>query len=942
MSFGVRPVPSRGRLLLAALVVFLVPPAAQGQSSASVEPGAARVDSPATARRARAVPRRGHITVDGDLREPAWRSAPAVDGFVQARPDEGAEPVRRTEIRVLFDESALYVGARMHDDPAAVADQLVRRDGRGAYDFLRVELDPNGDDLTGYLFQVSAAGAERDAFLYRDSRVDDAYDAVWTSGVARDSLGWTAEMRIPLSEIDFEASETTQSWGVNFARRRLASSSLSMFVLRSRTRSGRVSQYGRLTGLRVAGGGRALELSPYASARAVRGPAAPGNPFFDGASLDTRFGLDASWSPRSNVTIDATVNPDFGQVEVDPAVVNLSAFETFFPEKRPFFTRDARLFDFPLSGFRRTLFHSRRIGQEPAVSGPADADFVDVPGATTILGAARATGRTSGGLSFGALGALTAGETGRAHFDDPGGDGGWDRATEAGRTVTFPAQPASRYGVVRLRQDLRGGASSVGVIAAGVHRSLPAGGLAEPQADAELAVGVDVQHQWGGRRDRRYRLWGYVSGSRVEGAPEALTAIQTDPNHYFQRPDAAYLSVDSTATAMTGREWRLQIEKQSGRHWTWQGWVNEVSPGYVIDGIGFAGRTLPRIDVGGQLRYQEVSPGPLFRSWNVVLNTFHNFRHSVAEEPLSLDAWADARESGRFRLSGSFHLQGDWRVDVGSEWKPAASTERETRGGPLVRTPAALGADVSIRTDTRSPVSLVTLGEWRNRFGAGGSRLFDARFVLRPSSNWEVQVGPRYRHEDDRAQYVTSTGDVPYGPTYGERYLFADVIREELSVTTRLDAAFTPNMSLQLFAQPLLSAGDFVRYEQLLRPGSFDFEAFSEGEPVSATGDGGTGVRCAGGATCVDDAGIRHVDLDGDGRPDESFEDRDFSIASLRGNAVLRWEYASGSELFVVWQQIRRSGGAFGELRPGEDLRRLLGSRPENVFMIKIRHRLGL
>lgn len=916
-------------------VLFLAVPA-QGQGSAGSV--GARSDSASAAAAARAVPRQGTVTIDGRLDETAWEAAPVIDDFVQARPEEGAEPARHTDVRVLYDGGALYVGARMYDDPNAVADQLVRRDASGAFDYFRVEVDPNGDDLTGYLFQVGASGAERDAFLYDDTRVDDAFDAVWASTVDRDSLGWTAEMRVPLSQIDFETSDTTQAWGINFVRRRLASTSTAMFALRSRTRSGRVSQFGRLTGLQFESGGGALEVSPYASARARRAPAAPGNPFFDGSSLTPRVGLDASWSPRSNVTIDAAINPDFGQVEVDPAVVDLSAFESFFPEKRPFFTQDGRLFDFPLSGARRTLFHSRRIGQEPVARPPPGADFVDVPGATTILGAAKATGRTSEGLSFGALGAATAEETGRAHFDDSDGE----QVIPSSRTRTFVAQPASQYGVVRLQQDLRGGGSNVGVIAAGVHRGLPADGRLDDLADTEIAGGIDFQHQWGGERGRRNRLWGYFTGSWIHGTPQAITAVQTDPNHYFQRPDAEYLSVDSTATSLVGREWRLQLERQSGRHWTWQAWVNEVSPAYVIDGVGFAGRTLPRIDVGGQVRYQDVSPGPLFRNWSVLLNTFHNFRHSVAGDPLSPDRWADARESGSFRLSSSFTLHNNWSVSVGTGWEPAAFTERETRGGPLVRTPESVSAGASVRTDPRSAVSLVTFGDWTNRRGAGDSYFVDTRLALRPSANWEVQLGPRYRYDDDRAQYATTTGAVPYEPTSGDRYLFADVIREELSISTRVDAAFTPNLSLQVFAQPLLSAGDFVRYKELVRPRSFDFREFSEGEAEPASSDGDTTVRCAGGTTCVDEGGIRYVDLDGDGRPDESFGDRDFSFRSLRGNAVLRWEYAPGSELFLVWQQSRQSGSNLGRFRLDEDLGSLLESRPENVFMVKLRHHHSL
>ncbi len=871
----------------------------------------------------RAVAREGPLRIDGRLDEPAWTTAPVSRRFVQSSPREGAVPARPTSVRVLYDDEALYVGARLHDDPSSVANQLVRRDDLGAFDFFRVELDPNDDNRTGYLFQVSAAGAERDAYLYEDVRVDDSWDAVWPSAVHRDSAGWTVELRVPLSQIDYRSPSDSRSWGVNFVRRRLASDSRSMLALRSRTRSGRVSQFGELRGLRVPGGS-SVELRPYAASRLRSGPVDPANPFFDGTSLDPRLGLTASWKVTSSFTVDATFNPDFGQVEVDPAVVNLSAFETFFPEKRPFFTEDARLFDFPLSGANRVLFHTRRIGREPEVGGPPGADFVDVPDATTILGAAKATGRTAGGTTMGLLGAVTAEETGQAFF-------------RGGRRIeTFVAQPREFHGAGRIRQDLRGGATTVGAMAAAVRRDLSAPSL-HHLPETAAAAGLDFEHQWGGARERRYALWGYFSGSYVQGTPEAMVRLQTDANHYFQRPDAGYKDVDSTATHMSGREWRLQIERRSAEHWTWQAWINEVSPGYVADEVGFAGSTLPRIDVGGQLRYQEVSPGPIFRSWSVRLNTFHNFRHSLMASPLDPAQWADSHQGGRFLLGGRFELPGAWHLRLSTEWAPEDRTERETRGGPLMVDPGSWAFQGSVQTDPREPVNLFAEAGWREGNRGGDELATRLALELRPASSWEIRLGPAYRRVRDPAQFVASTDAVAFAPTFGTRHLFSDVVRYELSLETRLEVAFTPDLSLQLFAHPLLASGDFTSYKQLARPGSFDFRRFGEGRAV-VTGDGE--VACRGGDTCTRD-GRRHVDFDGDARSDFSFADRDFGLASLRGNSVLRWEYQPGSELFLVWQQDRRRRDPTSSFRPGRSLERLVTTPADHRIILKVRHHLS-
>ena len=906
--------------LLAGLLLAGVPTGAAAQAAA--DSGAVADSGAPTLEASR---REGSVEIDGRLDEPAWTRAPAAAAFVQGEPVEGAEPARPTEVRVLYDDEAIYVGARMHDDPVDVADQLVRRDERGQYDYLEVLFDPNLDRQTGYLFRVSASGVERDAFLSEDTREDVNWNAVWSSAVHEDSAGWSAEMRIPLSQIRYESHDTAQTWGVNFHRRRLASTSSSYFSLVSRTVEGTVSQSGRLTGLVLTDTERRFEIEPFLAGQLFTGPAEPADPFFDGSETDLRAGVNLQYGIGSNFSLDATVNPDFGQVEVDPAVVNLSAFETFFPEKRPFFVQDARIFDFDLGSRRSQLFFSRRIGKEPARGGLDGAAFSEAPDRTTILGAAKFTGRTDGGLSLGVLGAVTQEETGQALFEG------------AGRTEEFTAEPASQYGVARVQQDFRGGASRAGAIVTGMRRALPANGSLDFLPSEAFSGGVDFEHNWGGPSQRRWSLSGYAAATHVRGTPEAMVEIQTNPQHYYQRPDADDLAVDSTATHLTGFNWNLGFARQSAEHWTWNVSLEHISPDFAANDLGFNNQN-EQIDFTGGVAYQQIDPGPIFRSWQVSVFNFHEFRTELVDQIGSVNGWTDAYKDGFFSLNGFAELHNNWSVSMGIDYGPESLSDTETRGGPLMTDPGSVGAEIRFETDPRRTVSFGPSVEWSERIGATGGRIeLGTDLTLRPSPGIELQLEPEVSFEDDPSQFVDATDAVPYEPTFGTRYLFADLERTEFSVETRLNAAFTPELSLQLFLQPLISAGDFVRYKQLARPATFDFRTFQEGGAAS----GGDGVRCTGGDTCVRDD-ERFVDFDGDGSADFSFPVQDFNFRSLRGNAVLRWEYMPGSTLFLVWQQNRQAQAGVGDFDLGRDLEGLFGAGAENTFIVKVSHFLDL
>ncbi len=862
------------------------------------------------------------IEVDGRLTEDAWRNAPAIDQFIQSEPVEGARPQTRTVVRVLYDDQAIYIGARMYEpDPSRIARQLVRRGETGQADYFEVMFDPNMDRRTGYLFRVSAAGVQRDAYLHQDSREDGSWDAVWASDVHIDSLGWSVEMRIPWSQIRYEPSDEPQTWGVNFARWRVAAGELTYHALIPRNQHGRVSFFRPMTGIQAPRHVRRVELRPYVLARGQTGPAEPGDPFFSGREADANAGVDIRYGLGTAFTLDATINPDFGQVEVDPAVINLTAFETFYSERRPFFVEDARIFDFGTSGRRSQLFYSRRIGRAPQGRAPSGVTHAQFPDGTTILGAGKLTGRTAGGLSVGALASVTGAAEGRAYFD------------ETGAVETFAAEPRSYHAVFRARQDFRQGASTLGGIITGIRRDLPADGSLDFLAADAYTGGIDFEHQWA---DRSWALDGFITGSLVRGDSTALIRIQRSPNHYWQRPDSRH-AVDSTRTSLAGANWRLALNRRAAGNWSGNLAVGQLRRGFEINDLGYS-MTREHIETNASVTYREIEPGSLFREYRIRASTFQNFGPRALDDFFGLDAWRDARQSGSFWLDVNYTLNNFWGGFAEIAYRPPAYDETATRGGPLLYSPSSRRLAARINSDRRQPFSLSTSADyqWGNAFA-----VFETGIDLswRPAPRFELTTGPELTVRSTGEQYVSAFDDPEFSDTYGRRYLFGDLERRTLAMPTRMAVTFTRDLTLQLFAQPLLDAGRYETYKQLAAPSTFDFISFEPGQPADHSGDGQID-GCTNGQICFHE-GRQYVDATGNGRADHAFVDRDFNVVSLRGNAVLRWEYRPGSTLFLVWQQQRFEQRPFGDFDPGRDYRDVLSVQPNNVFIVKMNYWLG-
>jgi len=825
-------------------------------------------------------------TIDGRLDDPAWLDAPVATRFHQKIPDEGAPAREETEVRFLYDEEALYVGARMYsDDPAGIQAPVSRRDQVGSAEKILVALDTFHDRRTAWAFGITASGVRQDRYHARDQEggADDSWDPVWEGRARVDSLGWTAEMRIPFSQLRFRDSPA-QVWGVNLNRWIPKRNEDSYWVVVPRSESGYASRFGDLLGIEGIPPSRRLEVTPYVAARAsMLADADPADPFAEDVDGSLRVGGDLKMGLGPNLTLDATVNPDFGQVEADPAEVNLSAFETFFDERRPFFLEGGELFENRGPGY----FYSRRIGASPHGSPPSD--FADVPESTTILGAAKVTGRMGSGLSLGALAAATAEEQART-FEE-----------ESGTFDTVEVEPTTVYGVTRAQQQFGEDQSTAGVILTAVGRDLEAG---DPLAALLSRRAYGGAADWNLRfRDGEYELSGSVGFSRVEGEPEAMERLQRSSARYYQRPDADYVEVEPGRTSLSGWTGLVEIARESGDHWLWLGSLGALSPGF---GINDAGRLSQSDAVVGEagLEYRETRPGAYWQDWSLGLETESEWN------------FGGTRTYSSAVTFGELTLPNFWRADVELGVEPRATSDVLTRGGPLMGTPrawwtyAALGSSFSAANSWRGEVLRV-----EDEFGGHRTRLATA-FTLRPSPRWALSLDPAYEESTAPRQFVAAL-EGGRAATFGIRYVFGFIDRTTLSTRMRVNYTFRPGLTLEVYAEPFAASGRYYDFGEVRSPGSRDLLIYDRDAGSIVEGPDGT-------YTVTDETGTF------------AFTRSDFNVRSFRSNAVLRWEWSPGSTLFVVWQQDRASDSESGSAVRVGDLWETLDEPGDNVLAVKV------
>ena len=800
------------------------------------------------------------VDVNGDLDEPVWRKGRFTSDFLQKEPVQGAPPTDVTEVAVLYDDAAVYIGARLYcKDPAALQMHLDRHDNQGPTEQFIVTIDTYHDKRTAYGFGVNTSGVRFDRYNPEDDEYqrDYSWDPVWEAKTSRDEHGWTVEMRIPFSQLRFIDREP-QVWGINFNRWIPNRNEDVYWIYVPREETGWASYFGELHGIEGVKPPRRIELLPYAASDgSITDLYDRDDPFHDGTDIDMRLGGDLKMGLGPNLTVDATFNPDFGQVEADPAEVNLSQYETFFSEKRPFFTEGSQLF----SPFGPTYFYSRRIGASPHLS--ATGDFEETPHSTTILGAAKLSGRLQSGLSLGALSAVT----GREHARNYSVSGDSTYKTEI--------EPVTVYNIVRAQQEFGRYGSTIGFMGTAVNRDL---GSSEAMKTRLNKQAYTAASDWLFRfANGRYQLYGYAALSHVTGDARRIARVQQSPTHYFQRPDADHVELDTTRSSLTGYTTSLGFEKRSGNHWLWEAGFSAESPGFELNDAGIL-QAADDIDSWANLRYRQTTPNSIFQSYTIAtyLNSGWNY--------------GGIRQYQTYELSVNWQLRSFWSGWLGVNRQTRGQSDSRTRGGPVMSVESGWSTFGGFDT----PFGNVSRAGMGFNYGVDelDGWLYNIRgyVTTRVTNRMQVTVNPGYTREEQPRQYVTTLHDTQGGQaTYGNRYVFSRIARTTISMQIRANYFFTPDLSLEVYAEPFVASGQYFDHGELLRGGTHEIRRY---------GDDGTVITQA-----SDTSDYIVTDNNVPGAEQFEIPNRDFHGLSFRSNVVLRWQFVPGSTLFLVWQR---------------------------------------
>jgi hypothetical protein len=835
----------------------------------------------------------GHVRIDGRLDDAAWAGAPAQRGFWQREPDEGAPPQFATEFRVLYDDRAIYVGVRAFDpQPSRIRGLLTRRDEVSSSDWIAVGLDSYHDRRTAFTFWINPSEVQCDMMVYDDVMEDWTWDAVWQAETVVDAEGWTAEFRIPYNQLRFPRA-AEQRWGLQVMRIVERTKEKTLWTETPSNKDQMVSRFGDVGGIRDIPPARRIELLPYALGGGRLAEVDDADPFHETAEPMGGVGVDFKYGLTSNLTAAGTINPDFGQVEADPSEVNLTANETFFQEKRPFFIEGAEIFRFGLSqgdgdDAVEQLFYSRRIGAPPHDTGEDYADYYEQDAATQIYGAAKLSGKTAGGISMGAMTAVTGKE--EASIDDG-----------AGNRDTLVIEPLTSYSVLRLKKDANAGRTTVGGILTGVHRALDGTDM-EWLHDRAYGGGLELRHR---TADDVWVVESKLIGSHVHGDPEALLETQTASQRYFQRPDASHVEVDPTRTHLEGIAFMGAISRIGHKHWRGAvGWDSR-SPGFEVNDLGFE-RQADYVVNWVWLQRRDDAPGPRLQRWQLNFNGWY------------VNNWAPdyLHAGGNYNFNATFRNW--WGMSTGGGWEQMHRQPNLLRGGPSVRGVDSINTWASMWSDPGKRVRVnVDTNSWLAPAAASWEVGLSGAVTVQARSNLGFSIGPFMRLRADDLQYVDEVADGAGDP----HYLLARINQRVAGLTLRVNYTLSPRLSLQVYAQPFLASGAYGDYKEPADPHAPSYrDRYRELLPTELSE--------------MDD--VISVDRDGDGAADYAFDRPDFNFQELRSNVVLRWEYRPGSTFFLIWSHQRSADTTNGRFRFTHDLSDLADATGEHVVLAKL------
>ncbi|MFA5329163.1 MAG: DUF5916 domain-containing protein [Prolixibacteraceae bacterium] len=840
--------------------------------------------------------------IDGLMNDSCWNNVQWGNDFIQIEPTENKPPTQQTSFKILYDNNNLYVFIRALDtEPDKISRRISRRDNFDG-DMVSIQIDSYYDQQTAFSFTAMASGAKGDEAVTQDgNNWDESWNPVWYLKTTIDTKGWNAEMKIPFSQLRF-GDKDEHVWGIQVVRQIFRHEERSTWQYIPKGSPGIVHLFGELHGITGLKPKRQIELLPYTVARMERFEKEEGNPFRDGKKSSISAGLDGKVAITNDLTLDFSINPDFGQVEADPSEVNLTAFETYFSERRPFFVEGKNIYQFQPSNTivihnmgADNLFYSRRIGRSPHYSpNLADGEYANVPESSTILGAMKLSGKTKKGLSIGILESVTANENAQIDF--------------AGMSRKESVEPLTNYFVGRLQKDFDKGETVLGGIVTAVNRD-----ITNPALDfiptAAYTGGIDFSHNW---KERTWYFSGNAEFSYLKGKPDAILAAQQSSARYFQRPDANYVSVDSSRTSLSGYGGTFKFGRNSKKRVQFETSLTVRSPGLEFNDIGYM-RYSDVIHHGSWVAYYVRDPFSIFN--NFYLNTNYWMYWNFSRKRLSTLANTNfnAQFKNRWRINGNF-------TRIGKNISTSL-----LRGGPSFTLPGGEEMNLNISTDQSKKLSLY-MGSYQGFGDLRSARNKNYWFGLnvRPVNSISISFEPGYSIDNSELQYVEAT-QMSNEP----RYIFAQLDQKTASFTFRLNYTFNPEFSLEYYGQPFVSAGKYSNFKRITIP---DAAQFSDRYRNFMTDE-------------INFNAIQNtyaIDENRDGSTDYSISNPDFSFRQFRSNLVVRWEYSPGSTLFLVWSQGRTGSSTNGAFQYGSDMKDLFGIQPHNVFLIKFSYWFSL
>ena len=820
--------------------------------------------------------------VDGKLDDACWKTGEWSGNYTQWIPNEGAKPSQPTQLKILYDDKNIYVAIRAFDSvPEKISRKAGRRDDFTG-DMAGITLDSYHDHRTGFEFDVSAAGQKIDLLLTNPQNTDMNWNAIWSVKTAKEDSAWTAEFEIPLSQLRY-SNDSVQVWGLHAWRWIERLQQESDWELQTSTSPGILYLFGELQGIKGLPKSRRIEIMPYVSGKFNTFKAEPKNPFGDkGRNWAGNIGLDAKIGLASNFTVDLTVNPDFGQVESDPSVMNLSAFETFYDEKRPFFLEGKNIFSFDFDN--SSLFYSRRIGHTPSFYPSLDNnEFMKYPDNTSILGAAKVSGKTSKGLSIGILQSLTASEDARID--------------SLGKRKNINVEPITNYSVFRVQQDFHQGNTVLGGIFTSTNRFINTPQLKFMNRNAYTG-GIDFLHQW---HDKEYYLDAKLVASSITGSREAMTNLQQSSARYYQRPDIQYARLDTTSNRLSGYGGDVKIGKGSKGLWRYSTELIWRSPGLDLNDMGF----MQMADVIKQKNSvycfvnKQVS---MFRTYNFTLSETNNWDFGL--NYLSSNA----------NLNGYFEFLNKWALSTTVSYTTQALDTRILRGGSAMLLPEIWDQSLYVKTDPSAKICF-ELNTELSTSGCRSAQYYSVQPSLKytPINTLKLSASFNYSGNRNDLQYITTTGS-----NNGQRYILGKIDQKTLGITFRVDYNITPELSIQYYGSPYATVGKYSNFKRVTNYRANNYPD-----------------RFAGLTSTLNSSNTYEVS---ENNNNYTFSNPDFNFSQFRSNLVFRWEYRPGSQFYLVWSQDRTEFSQLGSQSLKDGMSGIKGIFPNNIILAKFNY----